>query len=127
MTRETIYKDILADIAKIFDELYKIIKTIKDEFVKENKQHPALTIEIVNYHLDIVKKYRDSYQNNDLDTRWTLEKNIKYTKEDLRGFYREFENPFFGSQKWYQKINGLMSQLSENARSLDLILQQNNE
>jgi hypothetical protein len=122
-----IYKDVLADIATLFDELYKIVRTIKDEFVDENKQHPALTIKIVNYHLEIVKKYRDSYQNNYLDTRWTVEKNIKYTKEDLRSFYREFENPFVGSQKWYQKINDLMSQLSEKSGLLDLILQQNYE
>lgn len=126
MTRETIYKDVLADVAKIFDELYAIIRTIRDEFIEENKQHPALTIQIVNHHLSIVKKYRDSYQGNAIDARWTLEKNIKYSKEDLRGFFREFENPFLGSQKWYQRINELMSQLSEKSRTLDIMLQQDN-
>ena len=48
MTRETIYKNVLADVAKIFDEMYAIIRTIRDEFIEENKQHPALTIQIVN-------------------------------------------------------------------------------
>jgi len=54
MTSEANYRGILADIGSIFDELQQVISTIKDDFEEENKQHPALTMQMVDHHLSVV-------------------------------------------------------------------------
>lgn len=81
-------------------------------------------MKIVDYHLNIAKQYAGSYTNR-VDTGWSLEKNIKYTKEDLRSFYREFDNPFRGSERWYQRILELFDQMSQESRELERLLNSN--
>lgn len=124
MNREEYYKIILKKVGIIFSEFLFIVESIKDNFEEEQKQHPALTMKVVDYHLNIVKQYANSYTNR-IDTGWTLEKNIKYTKEDLRSFYREFDNPFRGSQRWYQRILELFDQMSQESRELERLLNKN--
>lgn len=123
------YDQILVNIAEIYHELYSIIETIRSDFEEESRQDPCLTMPIVNYHLDIIKNYYVSFQNR-INNRiantyqgWSLEKQIESSRQEIRSFHREFDNPFLGSQRWYQKITRLQDQLTEQARELDTLIE----
>ncbi len=123
MNKKSIYKNIFREIGVVFVELYQIIEAIKENFDEEKKQDPELTIKMIDYHSGIVKKYMDSYQNR-IEVNWDFEKQLRYTKENLRSFNREFDNPFLRSERWFQRINGLIDKLSNKSRELDSLLVQ---
>lgn len=111
-------------IASLFSELAAIILTIKNEFKQEHKQDPGLTIEIVNDRLNMVSSYEKNflgYKKREM-SNWSLEKYINYSIQYLYSFFRIFDNPFLGSQKWYQKIVELISRLSSETSILENIL-----
>lgn len=115
------YDLILDRISSIFQELCTIVESIKNDFEEENRQDPGLTMTIVDYHLDIVKKYNRTYQGRK-ETGWSLEKELKFTRQNISSFHREFDNPFLGSQNYYQRIVQLQGQLTEQARELDSLI-----
>jgi hypothetical protein len=121
MMKRVKYDQILDRISSIFQELNTIVESIKNDFEEENRQDPGLTMTIVDYHLNIVKKYNRTYQGRK-ETDWSLEKELKYTRQNISSFHREFDNPFLGSERWYQRIVQLQDQLSELARELDKLI-----
>jgi hypothetical protein len=126
MTDEAKYNQILERLGAIFEEFFMVINSIKNDFDSEKKQDPGLTMKIVDYHIGMVQKYNKLYQNR-IETGWDLEKKLNYTRQNIRSFNREFDNPFLGSQQWYQKIIQLQEQLSEQARELDKLMKEENE
>lgn len=128
MTKREKYNQTLNNIGAIFHELYYIVEVIKNDFEEENRQDPGLTMTIVNYHLDIIKKYNSAFQSRILNQDvianqgWSLEKQIKSSSQKISSFHREFDNPFLGSERWYQRIVQLQGQLTEQARELDKLI-----
>ena len=120
MKKETEYQKSCDRIAAIFSELTDIITTIKKEFEQESAQDPQLTIEIINSSLKIVSFNAKSFSGYKKRTKieWSLEKYIQYSRDSLQSFFREFDNPFLGSQKWSQRINELIILLSAESRGL---------
>jgi len=51
-------------------------------------------MQIADHHLDLVRKYNRSYHNR-IESDWSLEKDLNYTRQNIRSFHREFNNPFF--------------------------------
>lgn len=121
MTQRVKYNQILERIGAIFQEFCMIIESIKHNFEEEKKQDLGLTMQIVDYHLNIVRKYNKIYQNR-VKTGWNLEKDLNYTRQNIRSFHREFDNPFLKSERWYQRIIQLQQQLSEQVRELDKLI-----
>ena len=117
MTNRDKYNQLLERIDGIFNELRAIVESIKLDFDEEKRQDPRLTIEIVDFHLAIIKKYCGPPQGR-LESTWSLERDLHYTIQTISGFHREFDNPFLGSQRWYQRMNQLQDQLSEQYRDL---------
>lgn len=113
-------------IGSIFKEFVFIVESIIDNFEEEQKQHPRLTKKIVDYHLDIVKRYASRYDYQPDETR-TVDENIKSISLSISSFFREFDNPFRGSQRWYQRIIQLLDQLAEEGRELDRLLDINED
>jgi hypothetical protein len=101
MKKEIEYEMSCDRIAAIFSGLTDIIKTIKEEFEQESAQDPQLTIEIVNSRLKMVSFNAKSFlgYKERMKTEWSLEKYIQYSRDSLHSFFREFDNPFSGSQK----------------------------
>ncbi len=126
MKREDHYCLIRNKIASIFSELLLIVEAIKDDFEKENRQHPRLTMKVVNYHLDIVRRHQSHYHGSS-DKDLPIDKLIQSTSRSISSFYREFDNPFRGSQRWYQRIVQLLDQLSQESRELDRLLEMEEE
>lgn len=123
MMKKGKYNQIINRISSILQELCTIVESIKNDFEEENRQDPGLTMTIVNHHLDIVKKYNRAYQGRK-ETGWSLEKELKYTRQNIRSFHREFDNPFLRSERWYQRIVQLQEQLTEQARELDSLIEE---
>ena len=122
MNKEEYFTIIRKKIGVVFSEFLFIVEAIKDNFEEEQKQHPRLTMKVVDYHLDIVKRYASRY-HYPLDKTRSLNENIKSISQSISSFYREFDNPFRGSERWYQRINQLFDQLSEESRELDRLLE----
>lgn len=119
------YNQILGNVSLAFQELYSIVEAIKNDFEEENRQDPGLTITVVTHHLNIVKKYRDAFQDR-IDNpedgayqSWTLDRMIKSSSQKISSFHREFDNPFLCSERWYQRIVALQRRLLEQAKMLD--------
>lgn len=123
------YDQILANITEIYQEFSSIIEAIKSDFKEENRQDPGLTMSIVNHHLEMINSYYGSFQNRIKNRAentyqgWSLERQIKSARQEISSFHREFDNPFLGSQRWYQRIVQLQDQLSEQARALDSLIE----
>ena len=123
------YDQVLANITEIYQEFSSIVETIKSDFEEENRQDPGLTMSIVNYHLEMINSYYGSFQNRIKNRAentyqdWSLERQIKSSRQKISSFHREFDNPFLGSERWYQRIVQLQGQLSEQARELDRLLE----
>lgn len=108
-------------VGSIFKEFEFIVESIKSNFEEEQKQHPRLTMKVVDYHLDIVQRYASRYVKAADSTR-SVEENIESVSQSINSFYREFDNPFRGSERWYQRIIHLFDQLTEEGRELDKLL-----
>lgn len=123
------YDQILANITEIYQELSSIVETIKSDFEVEHRQDPGLNISIVNHHLEIINGYHGSFRNRIKNRAantyqgWSLERQIKSARQEIGSFHREFDNPFLGSERWYQRIVQLQGQLSEQARVLDGLIE----
>ena len=116
------YNLILETKDSIFQEFCMIVESIKNDFQEEKKQDPELTMQIVDRNLDLVREYHRSYHNRP-ESNWNLERDLNYTRQNIRSFHREFDNPFLRSQRWYQRITKLQEQLSEQARELDKLIE----
>ena len=122
MTSRDKYNQVLWKLRSIFHELTTIIETIKDDFEEENRQDPRLTMAVVDFHLDIIRKYSSVYQENK-KSEWEFMKELKSTRQNISSFHREFDNPFLGSQKWYQRIVELLYQLADQGMELDKLIE----
>jgi len=131
MVAEERFDIIMGKVVGIFQELELIVSEIKADFTTESAQDPRLSLKVVNNSLELasscVKRFQSYRQRN--ESTWSLEKDINYIRQKLRSFYRQFDNPFLGSERWYQRIVQLLDQLSEESRELGRILeiQEDNE
>jgi hypothetical protein len=119
------YNKVLDRIAVIFQELFEIVTAIKKDFDIEHRDDPYLTTVIVDFHLDVIEKYFLRYNGKSIrSTGWSLEKDLVSTKQNLRSFNREFDNPFLKSKRWYQRIVQLLGELSKESRRLDELIKE---
>ena len=119
------YEIILTRIITIFDELEFIVSDIKSNYELEKLQDQRLTLEIVNDAYRIVhstKQRFESYRKR-ANYNWSIKKYIDYVQQRLSSFYREFDNPFLGSERWYQRIVQLQNLLSQESRELGRLLE----
>jgi len=124
--KELRFKKIVDSIVEIFSELESIVQAIKDDFTEERKLDPRLTMNIVDQCLGIVSNRLNLFKSSRKieESKWPFEKDIKYLHDRIRSFYREFDNPFLGSQRWYQRIRQLEDQLSEQSSELEKLIEQ---
>ena len=122
MNKMEYFKIIRSKVGTIFKEFVFIVESIKDNFEEEQRQHPRLTMRVVDYHLDIVRRYASEYNYQSDETR-TIDENISSVSQSISSFYREFDNPFRGSERWYQRIIQLLDQLAEEGRELDRLIE----
>jgi hypothetical protein len=117
------YNQALDRIAIIFQELHEIVLAIKDDFVNEHSNDPNLSMRVVDFYLAIAEKYFVLYQGKSKrSTGWSLAKDLMSTRQNLRSFNREFEDPFFKSRRWGQRINQLSEELSKEATRIDELI-----
>lgn len=117
MNNELKFKRSIQLLDTLFSELDSIIADIEHRFDEEKEQHPALTVEIVSYYHKIVKRYQRYYSDFPRGKR-SLNEQVDWVRQDIMGFNRQFENPFLGSKKWYQRINAIQSELAQVSRGL---------
>ena len=123
-SKEKQYENLVKQGTDIFSELESIVTSIKNNFIEEQRQDPRLTIEIVDNSLDLLSSYVKKFRNYQDRTKseWPLEKDIDYVSQTIQSFFRKFDNPFLGSQKWYQRIKYLEYSLTELSIELDKML-----
>lgn len=128
MVIEEHFEVIMGKIIKIFKELKLIVTDIKENFVDEYAQDPRLNLKIVNSNIDLISSTIVSFRSykNRNESSWSLETDIKYISQKIGSFFIQFDNPFLGSQKWYQRIVQLLDQLMQESRELDRLLDINN-
>ncbi|WP_111445059.1 hypothetical protein [Breznakibacter xylanolyticus] len=125
-SKEKQYEDIVEQSIGVFSELETIVLSIKNNFIEEQRQDPRLTIEMVDKSLELLSSYLArfrGYQDRS-KSEWSLEKDIDYVSQTIQSFFRKFDNPFLGSERWYQRIVQLQDQLSEQARELDSLIEE---
>lgn len=123
-SKEKQYEDLVEQGIGIFSELESIVLSIKNNFIEEQRQDPRLTIEMVDKSLELLSSYLTrfrGYQDRS-KSEWPLEKDIDYVSQTIQSFFRKFDNPFLGSERWYQRIVQLQNQLSEQSRELDSLI-----
>jgi hypothetical protein len=121
--KEIIYQETLASIVSILYELTFIVVNIKEDFVIEQKQDPRLTSEMIDNRLELLRSSVNSFRSYaKRKMSWSLEKYCRYVKDSIQSFHREFDNPFLGSDRWYQRIIHLQDLLTEQAKELDKLI-----
>ena len=124
-SKERQYENLVEQGIAVFSELESIVLSIKSNFVEEHRQDPRLTIEMVDKSLELLSSYTRRFKGykDRSKSEWSLEKDIDYVSQTIQSFFRKFDNPFLGSQRWYQRIVQLQDQLSEQARKLDHLIE----
>jgi len=122
--KEQQYKNLVEQALVQFSELESIVLSIKISFKEENEQDPRLTINIVDNRIDVLSSYVKrfkSYQDREKSDS-SIEKDSDYVSQSIQSFFRKFDNPFLGSQKWYQRIKQIENQLTNISIELDKLV-----
>ncbi len=112
----------LNNLSSIFMELHMITDLIRADFNNEKRELPHLTIPMIDNYLQIIESSERAFIHfTQIGIENIDEKSV--IKNSLTSFFRAFENPFLGSERWHLRILQLIEQLSYESIELDNILQ----
>ena len=117
MTKDYYFDIIYNRIGSLFRELLFIAR---QEFSSSELINTS-DAKYFNYYINILIKYSNSYTKS-FDESWNTKRKVQYIYEDIRSFFRQFENPFLNSSRWYKRALYLLESLAKEQEALnDLI------
>lgn len=116
ITKENQFRTIFRRIGAIFNELMYIQIEIKNKYI-DNSQTTNIQHNYINNYIELLNQYVIFY-NNELSDSWSLNKKIEFVYEDIRSFFRQFENPNLNSSQWYERTKYLLELLAAEQQEI---------
>lgn len=107
-----------ARAALVFRRLKRIMFEVETDIDAERRQTPVLTPAIVRDRIGLLEGRQKLYEEC-IDPSWTEARRRDYAVSNLISFFRQFDNPMLGSNKWYQEIESLLRELEDVVRRFE--------
>ena len=120
ISKESHFNILFNRLGTIFNELLYIQMDVKNTFL-DNSQSVIIQDKFNEGYIKLLETYAKIY-NDELSNLWSLNKKIEFVFEDIRAFFRQFENPNLNSSLYYERIKFLLELLAHEQEAIKNLL-----